>query len=206
MIYHEVFRSTRLSHGKTEMIGHYDPFWIQPAPNSLALLKTCHQIRREIGKRWMGQVLFNCKDVETMMDKLIGIPPEDLSLIRHLRVRGAFCDRELLPDEYATVLASGFQDTLAHYLYLLPGLHLDTLTVLDNFAVYEHGMSYDAVTSLIQYGQGWKELRLVSTDTNLLGPSGVHDPRTAYTDPNGLVKVRPDTWADAIGTRDGAAS
>jgi hypothetical protein len=51
-------------------------------------------------------------------------------------------------------------------LKLLPGLQLDTLTVLG----LSYGpRNYDTLNGLIQHGNGWKELHYISKDSTMLG-------------------------------------
>ncbi|KAF8860072.1 hypothetical protein BDZ45DRAFT_741676 [Acephala macrosclerotiorum] len=56
-------------------------------------------------------------------------------------------------------------------LKLLPGLRLDTLTVLGSkFPGVSQGMiDYDALRDLVHYGNGWKELQYITKDSTMLG-------------------------------------
>ncbi|KAJ7716892.1 hypothetical protein B0H14DRAFT_3631839 [Mycena olivaceomarginata] len=74
---------------------------ITPAPNALALLRTCRRVHVEIGTTWLHQVLFCFGGPRAMLDKLTTIPAATRALIRHARV-----------------------------LKLLPELALDRLTIL----------------------------------------------------------------------------
>ncbi|KAF5120462.1 hypothetical protein E5D57_013816 [Metarhizium anisopliae] len=190
-IYGYLFLSTRVSHGRRP-VRRIAEIRITPAPNSLALLRTCRRVRTEIGDSWLGQVLFSFEDTETMMVKLAALSMATLSKIRHLRIRGEtlmlsfgdedvyYCDgtrararsnatwikrlftRRLCPK----VGPFPYNYRLVHILKLLPGLQLDTFTVLN---MYGESVSYDVLNTLIKYGEGWKELRFISHGSSLLG-------------------------------------
>ncbi|KAK7755205.1 hypothetical protein SLS62_002710 [Diatrype stigma] len=199
LVYSYYFHSTRLSHGAI-------PFsWgrrilVKTAPNSLALLRTCRRTRAEVGDIWLGQVLFNFEDCRTMLDKLTALPEDTLSKIRHLRVRGD----ALLPswpghdyNLHYYRLASAFK--------LLPGLQLDTLTVLRGCC--SDAVSYDTLSALIAEGDGWKELRYISHNSTLLGFASAPDTISPLAPKNDYVrKPQPEHWRSVLLQRDGAAS
>lgn len=198
-IYSHYFHATRLSHGLRIVASwvSLDIAFIKPTPNALSLLRVCRRANEEIGDGWLKQVLFNFEEPETMLNKLTPLPTTTLSQIRHLRVR-----------EYVTILGypndgqSYYQ--LASALKLLPGLQLDTLTVLRG-----HGdgvYSYGSLNGLIAESDGWKELHFLSYNSVLLG----------YGDPSGYWglpglprytrRPQPDTWRSVIERRDGPSS
>lgn len=200
-MYSYYFHSTRLSHGEI-------PFsWsrrilVKTAPDSLALLRTCRRARAEVGDSWLGQVLFNFEDCRTMLDKLTALPTDTLSKIRHVRVRGD----ALLP------CWSGYDYNLHYYrlasaFKLLPGLQLDTLTVLRGCC--PDAVSYDTLSALIAEGDGWKELRYISHNSTLLGFASSpaadavspRDPQNDY-----VRKPQPEHWRSVLLQRDGADS
>jgi hypothetical protein len=97
---------------------------MKPAPNALAILRTCRQINQEAGAFWLRHVLFNFERPEDLLDKLSILPPTTLSQIRHLRTSR----RPLM------LQPIGYDDDVycrhVWALKLLPGLRLDRLTVL----------------------------------------------------------------------------
>ncbi|RYP47261.1 hypothetical protein DL768_006645 [Monosporascus sp. mg162] len=137
-----------------------------------------------------------------MLDKLTAIPTDTLSKIRYLRVRG---DKLTLmwPDhEYGSPLASVFK--------LLPGLKLNTLTVLRGHVDLT---SYDNLSQLVADGDGWKELRYISHSSSLLGYAAPIDPSIPWdpNDPNWsppayVRKPQPEFWKGVLSSRDGASS
>lgn len=109
---------------------------------------------------WLSRVLFNFEHVEALLDKLSVLPSAKLSQICHLRTR-------------AQPLILYFEEhghdacyRLAWSLKLLPGLRLDTLTVLGSSrSTNAHG----TLTGMIKHGNGWKELCYVTMDSTMLG-------------------------------------
>lgn len=101
-----------------------------PAPNSLAILRTCRQIHQEAGALWLGQVLFSFEHADDMLDKLSPLALGTLSQIRQVRVGGRPMRLRMMdgPDEVCY--------RLAFVLKLIPGLRLDRLTVLEIHARY----------------------------------------------------------------------
>ncbi|KAK9436992.1 hypothetical protein VB005_11809 [Metarhizium brunneum] len=145
-IYRHHFLGTRLSYGPSLDM---DARTI-PARHSLALLRTCRSVRTEIGDTWLGHVLFNFAYVDYMMVILKALPMATLSKIRHVRVLGTVLYFFTGPHE-----RDGVSYTLIQALKLLPGLQLDTFTVL---SPYEDHCDYEVLDTLIEYGDGWKEL------------------------------------------------
>ena len=176
LIYEQLFRSTRLSHGYAAMDNVIcGEVLITPDPHSLALLRTCRRIRFEIGGRWKRHVLFNFHDIATMMNKLTSIPREDLSELRHVRVRAEIS--LVLRGRYRDLFSMDLPGSFVHYLNLLPGLRLDTLTILDTSTIDDHyRLSALAVANLIKHGEGWRELRIISLRGELLYKNAVEVP------------------------------
>lgn len=194
-IYRHLFSDTRISLGE-RAVSRIGCLRIVPAPNALSLLSTCRRSRDEIGRTWLHQVLFSFEDVQTMMDKLTALPNGTLSQIRHLRIRGE------------TLMLSYDDDDvhyrLVHALKLLPGLQLDSLTVLN---LYGGAVSYDVLNTLIKYGQGWKELRYISHSSQLLGYTQELDMfYDKQFDEQYQRKPQPANWASIMNSRDGLAS
>jgi hypothetical protein len=63
-IYETLFTSTRLSSG----VWRSDKKWIKPAPNSLAIVRTCRQTNQEARSLWLGRVLFHFENIQSMLD------------------------------------------------------------------------------------------------------------------------------------------
>ncbi|KAI0862893.1 hypothetical protein F4860DRAFT_102386 [Xylaria cubensis] len=189
MIYTQLFINTRLSHGHR----------VFPAANALSILRTCRRARAEIGDSWLGQVLFHFNNVDTMLTKLAALPMAALSKIRHMRILW-----ETLKFEFAHGASRYYR--IVHFLKLLPGLRLDTLTVIDT---YNSRRSYDILNMLIRYSQGWKELRFISGYTSLLEfpPEEDRSIREAVDITDRYQrKPQPADWINVMKGRDGVAS
>ncbi|KAH8586940.1 hypothetical protein B0O99DRAFT_472899, partial [Bisporella sp. PMI_857] len=189
-VYDFLFMSTRVTFGNrsTGRIKHKK---IKPASHSLALLRVCRQIFEETKSLWLGLLLFNFERIEYLLDKLSSIPSPTLSQIRHLRTRG---HPLILPFEDDDVYYR-----LAWALKLLPGLRLDTLTVLGSSS----GMiNYDNLGGLIQHGNGWKELHYITKDSSMLGfkKEELFDADPYWRRP------QPSTWKEILLSGDGADS
>ncbi|KAM7209799.1 hypothetical protein V8F06_014820 [Rhypophila decipiens] len=196
-IYDQVFAYTRLSHGE-KPLGRINSVKVKPAPHSLALLRTCHRIKDEIGDRWLRQVLFHFEDPLDMLDKLTALPHRVISQLRHVRVRA----QSILltwPDDDDDV-----HYTLHYGLKLTPGLKLDVLTVMGYMPGAD--VQYNTLNRLIRDSDGWKELRFLSSSSKLLGYEykdyrfrGVtRDMRDLY-----LRKPQPADWQSVLNLRDG---
>ncbi|RYP02220.1 hypothetical protein DL764_005900 [Monosporascus ibericus] len=195
-IYSHVFFSTRLAYGR-RAVSQIRRITIKPAPNALAILQTCRQAKEEIGDTWISQILFSFEDPETMLDKLTALPSGILPKIRHLRVLGD-----------TLMLSFGDDDVyyrLASTLALLPGLRLDTLTVL---GLRANDVSYDTLNGLIRESCGWKELRYISHSSEMLGFArlelfhlGDEVRKHRY-----WRKPQPAHWQSVLEDRDGALS
>ncbi|RYP47748.1 hypothetical protein DL768_006241 [Monosporascus sp. mg162] len=196
-IYSHVFFSTRVACGQ-RAVSRIDHIRIKPAPNALAILQTCRRAKKEIGDTWLGQILFSFEDPETMLDKLTALPPGILSKMRHLRVLGD------------TLMLSYEEDDDVYYrltstLRLLPGLCLDTLTVL---GLRTKEVSYDTLNGLITESSGWKELHYISHSSEVLGFArleqfhlGDEVEKHRY-----WRKPQPAHWQSVLEDRDGALS
>lgn len=199
-IYSQLFRSTRLSFGEEHACVAGKPVLacLRPAPNSLSLLRVCRQVTDEIGDSWLGQVLFNFKDPEIMLDKLTALDSQILSKLRHMR----YSERRL-----AAVLRArngnplGYGYRLTQILKLLPGLCLDTLTVFGH--IFERSR-YCELDDLINHSNGWKELCYLSHDSAMLGFPNFKSSLLFYS----LLDLperapQPSTWTQALTNRDG---
>ncbi len=205
LIYSYYFRSTRLSHGEMPFSSSLR-IRVRTAPNALALLRACRRVRAEVGDGWLGQVLFNFEDCMSMLDKLTALTADTLARIRHLRVRGD----TLLPS--APGHSTHYRLTSA--LKLLPGLRLDTLTVLRGCS---DAISYDTLGGLVAESDGWRELRYVSHTSTLLGyasPAAAdrsaipqdHEQEQEQGQDHRPRKPQPENWRNILLHRDGASS
>jgi hypothetical protein len=195
LIYTELFSSTTFTSGERK-VGLFCGVKIKPAPNGLALLRTCRRARLEIGDSWLGQVLFDFESTEAMLDKLNAIPQDTLARIRHVRVRGGGL--------YLRMPNKGFWwFTPAMLFKLLPGLQLDQLTVLGGTTSERN---YRLLNDFIQDTNGWKTLRFVAHSSEMLGYSSreswPHEERRLIF-PR---KAQPQHWQGVVEARDGAAS
>ncbi|KAK4502986.1 hypothetical protein PRZ48_006413 [Zasmidium cellare] len=197
-IYARVFCSTRFAFGKRAIsrIGR-NQLVSAHRGRALGLLRSCRRVREEIGDDWLSQVLFHFEDPESMLQKLANVPGRVRGQIRHLRVSG-------LP------LMLSFEDDDVYYrtaqaLKLLPGLNLDVLTVLGDRTP---DVSYQTLDMLIRHSNGWKELRFISHNSEILGYKddmmyfGPNDPMTDLY----LRQPQPSGWQHALEQRDGPAS
>ena len=122
-IYANVFCSTRLAFGE-RALGRINSRRVVSSARgtALALLRTCRRTQDEIGVSWLPKVLFHFEDPESLLNKLAIIPITTRKQIRHVRVSG-------------NPLMISWDDDDVYYrtaqaLKLLPGLELDTLTIL----------------------------------------------------------------------------
>jgi hypothetical protein len=193
-IWELAFNSTRLTFGLRNT-PRYGERYLKPAPHSLALLRVCRQIHIETRDIWLQRVTFNFEDPQTMLNRLSELPESTVSRIRHLRLIGSPMMRYL----------KGFDDLMYRHesiFQLLPALRLDCLTV---FAVAAAAPEYDAITNLINRGNGWKELRYVTRSSRMLGfsPSRSHGSRETG---DICRQPQPRFWNKRLWNRDGEGS
>jgi hypothetical protein len=197
-IYANVFCSTRLAFGERS-IGRIDRRHVVSSARgtALALLRTCRRMQDEIGVSWLPKVLFHFEDPESLLNKLAIIPITTRKQIRHVRVSG-------------DPLMISWEDDDVYYrtaqaLKLLPGLQLDTLTILGNRGA---AVGYHTLNMLVRCSDGWKELHYLSHTSELLGYKedmsilGVPDPLVDQY----LRRPQPTEWQRALEQRDGQAS
>ncbi|KAF7361028.1 hypothetical protein MSAN_01133200 [Mycena sanguinolenta] len=194
-IYSHLFASTRLVWGERALsrIGRQR---IASVPNTIAILRTCRQIRAEIGTIWLHQVLFCFESPEAMLNKLANIPIATRALVRHVRVSG---DPLMLSWEDDDVYYRTHQ-----VLKLLPGLALDRLTILGS-RVPE--VCYETLDKLVHHGTGWKELYYLSHNSTFLGYE--HEWFAAVGDPDEdryLRVPQPAGWQRVLEKRDSAGT
>jgi hypothetical protein len=191
-IYSCLFASTRITFGK-----RYTSWIItktmKPAPNALAILRTCRQINQEAGPLWLGHVLFNFENPEDLLDKLSTLPSITLSQIRHVRTSGRPLMLQPIGDE------DDVYYRLVWALKLLPELRLDKLTVLGPSS---GEVAYDTLEGLIKYGNGWRELHFITPNSTMLGFAKMD---MFMADPYWR-KPQPSTWDGIVRQRDGANS
>ncbi|KAK2813975.1 hypothetical protein FQN50_000379 [Emmonsiellopsis sp. PD_5] len=165
---------------------------MKPAPNSLALLRSCRWIHNEAKSLWLGNVLFSFENVDDLMDKLSPLPESTLAQIRFARTGGRAVG--MIPPE------NDYYDV--HYrvpfvLKFLPGLRLDTLTVL---AYTGPEVAYQTLGMFVEHGHGWKELHYISYNSSVLAFAPDLEP------PFYRRELQPGTWHEALLRRDGRGS
>jgi hypothetical protein len=192
-IYTYLFTSTRLGFGRRSIGGRASQ-WIKPAPNSLAVLRTCRLIKQEAGILWLGQVLFSFEATEDMLDKLCELPPTTLAQIRRVRI-GSSGPVVMQPRHYEDDVFY----RIVWVLKLLPGLRLDRLTVLDASSDAD---SYETLNGFIRYGNGWKELHYISAASQLLGFGKI----VMLIGDSYWRRPQPSTWNNILRQRDGMGS
>ncbi|OQE14813.1 hypothetical protein PENFLA_c035G08901 [Penicillium flavigenum] len=182
-IYTCLFVSTTITFGESLIT---DIPWetTKPEPSSLAILRTCHQIKQEAGALWLGLVLLNFENPKHMLDKLSTLRLTTRSKIRHVRVSG----RPFL------LKPIGYQRDvcymLAWALKLIPGLRLDKLTVL---GPSDGRLAYDTLRGLIDrepQPSTWNDI-LLRRDGASSGASVTID-RFGHFDSRGAV-IKPRT-------------
>jgi len=192
-VYTTLFSSTRLTFGK-RTLSRIETQRMKPAANSLAILRSCRRVYEEAKDLWLGNVLFNFEHTEDLMDKLSALPGKTLFAIRHVRTGG----RPIM------MMPPGDDDDVyyrvPYVLKLLPGLRLDSLTVLGDTSPE---VAYQTIEFFINYGHGWKELRFITHSSELLAFKVVNDilgPPLYQREP------QPRAWNEAILRRDGRDS
>ncbi|KAJ7364620.1 hypothetical protein DFH08DRAFT_275136 [Mycena albidolilacea] len=193
-IYSHLFFSTRVTWGSNiySLTGQRTV----PAPNALALLRTCRQVHLEIGRTWLHQILFSFESAQEMLEKLTDIPPATRALIRHVRVSG---DPLMLLDEDDEGVVCY---CLSQVFTILPGLALDRLTILGPYRDPEE--CCEMLDMLVRHGAGWKELYFLAHDSTFLAykhhlfsfPGGADEERF-------LRVPQPAGWQRALDERDG---
>ena len=191
-IYSCLFASTRITIGNRST-SRITSKRMKPAPNPLAILRTCRQVNQEAGALWLGHVLFNFENPEDMLDKLSTLPSTTLSQIRYVRTRGRPLMLQPIGDD------DDVYYRLAWVLKLLPGLRLDKLTVLGSSS---GEVAYDTLEGLVKYGNGWRELHFITPNSTMLGfaKTEVFMVKPYWRRP------QPSTWDEILRQRDGASS
>jgi len=194
-IYANVFRSIHFTHkwyDEGRRAGTSTP------ETGLALLRTCHRVRDEIGLFWLHHVLFDFSTPRKMLDVLADIPITLRRQIRYVCVSG----NELMTDHepwspYHT----------SQVLKMLPGLELDTLTVIvDQF--WGPLASFRNLYDLIRDSDGWKELHYLLDSPEPFAYKAVvfdvNNARMLRTDCS--PRPQPSDLQNTLEQRDGQAS
>lgn len=190
MVYDYLFVSTRLTFAERRIGDRF--MATKPAPNSLAILRTCRQINRETQGLWLNRVLFNFDTICTMLDKLSTLPEGTVSEIRYLRVSA----------ERVTFTRVGYHGGGHHFDFclnnaftLIPCLHLNRLTV---FGEKQGRNAHEALEILIQRGVGWKELHYITPNSEILAWLMAGYDQEQY--------AQPSHWNQVLHHRDGKDS
>jgi hypothetical protein len=200
-IYTDVFRSTQFTYNFADQFEPEEEHRVECSARKtgLALLRTCRRMRDEIGVSWLHQVLFNFSDPRPLLDKLSAIRLAVREQIRHVSVSG----------RHLTIVCDANDDApygTANALKLLPGLQLDTLTVVGTGARRPLAAFYN-LDKLIRHSDGWRELHYLSDNLEPLAykVDGTYDspwdPRPEYSP-----RPQPSDWQKTVEQRDGQAS
>ncbi|KIM96031.1 hypothetical protein OIDMADRAFT_20935 [Oidiodendron maius Zn] len=184
--------STRISFGKRRT-SRMKSKSIKPAPHALAILRTCRLIHEETKFLWLPHVLFHFERPEDLLDKLSPLHPTTLSQIRYLRTGGAPLVLQPIDDD------DDVYYRLAYTLKLLPGLSLNTLTVL---GPSDGPIAYDTLDGLIEYGNGWRELHFITPNSSMLSFKKID----LFMAPPYWRKPQPASWNEILARRDGEGS
>lgn len=169
----------------------------KPVSDNLAILRSCRLVKEEIGDSWINQLLWIFQTTVGMLDTLITFPPEILSKLRHMHVFGDTV--EICEDHQHRVYYR-----LASLFRFFPGLRLDTLTVL---SLRSSRANHETLDSLVSEGCGWKQLRYISNDSEMLTFTRKPYPRNASQEEKKLQgKSQPAHWQSVLEDRDGALS
>jgi hypothetical protein len=199
-IYSWVLVSTRITYEEvpatTQETGRIE---IKSRPQALAILRTCRQINKEIGSRWINWVLFNFKSRRALMDSNMYIPKHHAAAIRHVLVSGP------------PLMSNSTDQVNIHYnleliMMVNSRLQLDTFTVLGGTGIRAYGKGpaqtdYDEVEDLIKRGTGWKELHYITPDSSMLSFARIDRFGPVYQR-----KPQPSTWSSLLAQRDGLDS
>ncbi|RSL41951.1 hypothetical protein CEP54_015657 [Fusarium duplospermum] len=154
---------------------------------TLALVRTCHRVKDEIGDSWVGQIHLTFRTPEIMLDVLTELPVSTLSKIRHVRVTA-----EPVLTQPPPVRPQTRFYFISALLKLLPGLRLDTLTIQGTSPILTFWGS-KILDELISRSCGWKELYYITREVTLLGFR--HRPVRDHP--------QPENWQRIMDDRDG---
>ncbi|OIW30147.1 hypothetical protein CONLIGDRAFT_632240 [Coniochaeta ligniaria NRRL 30616] len=177
--------------------------------DALALLRTCRRVKEEVGDSWMKHAqLFVFTEPGKMLDALAGMSPDQLSVIREIRVSSRPImlseGRHYNENDGNTLLmhADVFY-RLAAILKLLPGLCLDKLTVVDDLDCPNEKLLYDTLNGLIEESEGWQELHFIAMKGKML----TYAPEPGIEFPDRLKRrPQPMHWQSTLEQRDGLES
>lgn len=187
LIWIELLSSTRLTFGAPAKKKKAET---QLVPNSLAFLRISKQINQETKDLWLKLVLFNFLEGEILLDKLAPLPLSILSQIRHVRLSN-WLMRLPVPGMVFDVVYR----PVALFM-LLPGLQLDRFTVLADRC--SGGIYYDALQSLIEKGNGWRELHFITQDSNMLGFGKYRVPHGSCGYNEYRRQPQPSVWTEKL--------
>jgi hypothetical protein len=155
-IYANLFCSTHFTYAnEIEDQREERRFSLSARETGLALLGTCRRVRDEIGVSWLHQALFTFLVPYTLLDKLADIPITVREQIRHVCVSGS--DWTVVYDEDSECR---YDTTQA--LKMLPGLQLDTLSVIGTRDWSHKLEAFYNIDSLLRHSDGWKELHFLA--------------------------------------------
>jgi hypothetical protein len=138
--------------------------------------------------------LFAFERVHDLLEKLSSVPRSVVEQIRHIHI-GSQPILLLPPTDYRNKVFV----KLVWALKLLPGLRLDTLTVLGD---YGPEVAYITLDGLVNNGNEWRELRYLTAESRMLGFRRVQ----FYHQILYARKPQPSTWSRVMAERDSVDS
>jgi hypothetical protein len=166
----------------------------------LALLRTCRRVRDEIGVSWLHQALFTFLVPYTLLVKLADIPITVREQIRHVCVSGS--DLTVVYDE-----DSECEYDTTQALKMLPGLQLDTLSVIGTRDWSHKFQAFYNIDSLLRHSDGWKELHFLADSPEPLDLKvAAYDVSPLGVKTDCSPRPQPSDWQETLEQRDGQAS
>lgn len=187
LIYEHLFGSYVVRHG----------FGRTPPVNRAAILQTCKQIYLEAWPFLPLNVDFHFRCTEAMLDTLLSVDQAVVTRVRRIRVKA-------FP---FPLYATGRGDFYSIYYFdnalsLLPGLHLEQLTVEDAYHGYgllenwRDLVTYFDIEALLQ-SDAWKELVYITPNTDFIASGYDHRRKRV---------AQPENWNMMLSERDGKES
>lgn len=187
IIYEYLFQSTRLVFN--EQIASRRPTDRNLDSRSVvSLLRTCRRINSEIGTTWLGQVHLHFEDTVSFAYTLVPLSILTRSKIRHVSVWGGYL--RWVGHDWNK---EGDRWYIERLLFLLPGLALDTLTILGDEV---SGVHFAMILFMITYSDGWKTLRFVAQASQVFRWDEVSASR----------QPEQTEWRERVEARDGSRS
>ena len=159
--YSQVFLTTRLDFA--DLRPAYDHHRLSsPHMNLFSIIYTCRRARQEIGTSWLENVTVSFKSTYTMLYRLTAFSLDIIGSIRHLRITTDTVSYTRRmgrgPGGIRAQRAARFSEdtpyTLASALAFLPGLRLDSLTIISATDEREAHRILEMLVECAQGGRG----------------------------------------------------